>query len=102
MGMNLSPNLEGELARAAGRWGISAELLIREAIERAVDYDGWVIRGSREGLAQIDAGEVLTHEAVVVRILYGAQQWPCSTSPLEAFFRHQDGGWRLVGLQRLP
>lgn len=64
MEVNLSPGLEGKLARGAGRRGISSELLIREAIERAVDYDDWFIREVEKGLAQIDAGQVLTHEAV--------------------------------------
>ena len=37
MEVNLSPDLEGKLARAAGRRGVSADVLIREAIERAVE-----------------------------------------------------------------
>ena len=64
MEVNLSPDLEGQLARAAGRRGISADVLIREAIERAVEYDDWFIREVEKGLAQIDAGQVLTHHAV--------------------------------------
>ena len=64
MEVNLSPDLEGKLARAAGRRGISADVLIREAIERAVDYDDWFIREVEKGLAKIDAGQVLTHNAV--------------------------------------
>jgi predicted transcriptional regulator len=47
MEVNLSTDLEGKLAQAAGRRGVSAEVLIREAIERAVDYDDWFIRESR-------------------------------------------------------
>jgi predicted transcriptional regulator len=68
MEVNLSPDLEGKLARAAGHRGVSAEVLIREAIERAVDYDDWFIREVEKGLAQIDAGQVLTHEAVGARL----------------------------------
>ena len=64
MEVNLSPDLASELARAADRRGISAELLARRAIERAVDYDGWFLREVDAGLAQIHAGQVLTHEAV--------------------------------------
>ena len=63
MEVNLSPDLENKLARAAGRRGISAELLIREAIERAVDDDDSFIREVEKGLAEIDAGQVLTHDA---------------------------------------
>jgi predicted transcriptional regulator len=66
--VNLSPDLEGKVSRAAGRRGISAELLIREAIERAVDYDDWFIREVETGLAQIEAGQTLTHDAVGTRL----------------------------------
>ena len=68
MEVKLSPDLEGKLERAAGRRGVSTELLIREAIERAVDYDDWFVREVEKGLAQIDAGQVLTHDAVAARL----------------------------------
>ena len=68
MDVTLSPDLEGKLVRAASRRGVSAEVLIREAIERAVDYDDWFIRAVEQGLAQIDAGQVLAHDAVVARL----------------------------------
>jgi len=44
MEVNLPPDLAGKLARVAGRREVSADVLIREAIERAVDYDDWFIR----------------------------------------------------------
>jgi predicted transcriptional regulator len=68
MEVNLSPDLEGKLAQAAGRRGVSADALIREAIERVVDYDDWFIREVEKGLTQIDAGQVLTHDAVGARL----------------------------------
>lgn len=68
MEVNLSPDLASKLARAADRRGISAELLAREAIERAVDYDDGFLREVDAGLAQIDAGQALTHEAVGTRL----------------------------------
>jgi predicted transcriptional regulator len=37
-------------------------------IERAVDYDDWFIREVEKGLAQVDAGQVLTHDAVGSRL----------------------------------
>jgi predicted transcriptional regulator len=60
--------LEGKLARTADRRGVSAAVLIREVIERAVDYDDRFIREVAKGLAQVDAGRVLTHEAVGARL----------------------------------
>ena len=57
-----------KLARATGRRGVSAGVPIREAIERTVDYDDWFIREIEKGLARIDAGQVLTHDAVGARL----------------------------------
>jgi predicted transcriptional regulator len=68
MELNLPPELETKLARAADRRGIAAETLAREAIERAVDYDDWFTREVEKGLAQINRGEVLTHEEVGARL----------------------------------
>jgi predicted transcriptional regulator len=68
MEVKLSPELESKLVRAAGRRGVSADVLIREALERAVDYDDWFIREIEKGLAQVDAGQVLTHEDVGRRL----------------------------------
>ena len=68
MEVNLPPDLVGKLARAAGRRGVSADVLVREAIERAVDYDDWFIREVDKGLAQIDAAQILTHDAVGTRL----------------------------------
>jgi hypothetical protein len=42
---HLPLELEGTLVAAASRRrGVSAEVLAREALERAVDYDDWFIR----------------------------------------------------------
>jgi predicted transcriptional regulator len=68
MKVNLSPDLASKLAREADRRGISTERLAREAIERAVDDDDGFLREVDAGLAQIDAGQVLTHEAVGTRL----------------------------------
>jgi predicted transcriptional regulator len=61
MEVNLSPDLASKLAREADRRGISAERLAREAIERAVVADDGFLR-------EVDAGQVLTHEAVGTRL----------------------------------
>jgi predicted transcriptional regulator len=68
MELHLSPELEGKLAQAADRRGVSVEVLAREALERAVDYDDWFLREVETGLSQIDAGQTLTHDAVGARI----------------------------------
>jgi predicted transcriptional regulator len=68
MELNLPPDLESKLARAADRRGVPAEALVLEAIERTVEYDDWFLREVEKGLAQIDRGEVLTHEDVGTRL----------------------------------
>ena len=68
MKLNVPPDLETKLARAADRRGMAAEALVIEAIERAVEYDDWFLREVEKGLAQIERGEVLTHEDVGARL----------------------------------
>ena len=68
MEVNLTPDTEAKLARLAGESGRDAETLAREAIERLVDYPGWFIAEVEKGLAQVDHGQVLTHEDVGARL----------------------------------
>jgi hypothetical protein len=46
--LNLPPDLQERLARVAGRRGVSVDVVIREAIQRAVD-DDWFIREVERG-----------------------------------------------------
>ena len=64
MELHLPLELAGKLAAVASRRGVSIEALAREALERAVDYDDWFLREVETGLAQVDAGQALTHDAV--------------------------------------
>ncbi len=68
MELHLPLELEGKLAAAASRRGVSVEALAREALERAVDFDDWFLREVETGLVQVDAGQTLTHEAVGERM----------------------------------
>ena len=47
---------------------MSVEVLAREALERAVDLDDWFLRELETGLAQINAGQTLPHDAVGQRM----------------------------------
>ena len=64
----LSPDLQAKLARIARERGTDAQALAREAIERLVDYDDWFVREVEKGLAQIERGEILSHEEVGARL----------------------------------
>jgi predicted transcriptional regulator len=68
MELNLPVELEGKLAAAASRRGVSVEALAREALERAVEYDDWFLREVETGLAQAEGGQTLSHEAVGTRL----------------------------------
>ncbi len=68
MVVHLTPDLEAKLARVAAERGRDAETLATEVIERFVDYDEWFISEVEKGLAQIERGEVLTHEEVGARM----------------------------------
>ena len=68
MEIHLNPDLQAKLARLAAQQGRNTEALAQEAIERFVDYDEWFIGEVEKGLAQIEQGEVLTHEEVKTRI----------------------------------
>jgi predicted transcriptional regulator len=68
---------------AADRRGVSVEVLAREALERAVDYDDWFLREVETGLAQIDAGQTLIHNAVGARLAKkrAADRTPVADAP---------------------
>jgi predicted transcriptional regulator len=68
MNVSLDPAVHAKLLRLAAERGRDAEVLAREAIERFVNYDEWFINEVEKGLAQIDRGEVLTHEQVGSRL----------------------------------
>ena len=64
MELHLPLELEGRLAAAASRRGVSVQVLAVEGLERAVDYDDWFVREVETGLDQVTAGPTLSHEAV--------------------------------------
>jgi len=68
MDVSLNPAVEAKLARLAAECGRDAETLAREAIERFVNYDEWFVKEVEKGLAQIAAGEVLSHQQVGSRL----------------------------------
>jgi predicted transcriptional regulator len=68
MEVRLLPEVQAKLDRMATQSGRDTESLVREAVERLVDYDEWFIREVEQGLAQIERGEVLEHEEVGARV----------------------------------
>jgi predicted transcriptional regulator len=68
MEVHLRPELHAKLTRLAAVEGRDADTLVQEAVERLVDHDQWFISEVERGLAQIERGEVLTHEEVGARL----------------------------------
>jgi len=68
MEIQLTPELQAKLDEVAAQQGRDAQSLVREAVERLVDYDQWFVREVEKGLAQIERGEVLEHEEVGARL----------------------------------
>ena len=64
MEVNLSPELEATLNRKAAQQGRDSQSLLREAVERLVDYDEWFIREVENGLAAADRGEFVEHDQI--------------------------------------
>ena len=64
----LTPDLEDKLSRLASTQGRDATELVVEAVERLVEYDAWFVAQVDKGLAQIEAGQTLSHEEVGSRL----------------------------------
>ena len=64
MEVRITPELETKLARLSAERGQDVQALVREAIERLVDYDEWFLREVEVGLAAADRGELMDHEDV--------------------------------------
>ena len=68
MEVKLTPELEAKLDGIAAQQGRDAQSLVKEAVERLVEYDEWFVREVEKGLEQIEHGEVLGHEEVGARL----------------------------------
>ncbi len=64
MEVNLPPELEARLNRKAAQQGRDSASLVREAVERLVDYDEWFIGEVEKGLAAGGRGEFIEHEEI--------------------------------------
>jgi predicted transcriptional regulator len=64
MEVDLAPDLEAKLTRLAAEQGRDTRALVREAVERLVNYDKWFFREVEKGLAAADRGELIDHEEI--------------------------------------
>jgi predicted transcriptional regulator len=64
MEVDLTPDLEAKLTRLVAEQGRETRALVREAVERLVNYDEWFVREVEKGLAAADRGELTDHEEI--------------------------------------
>jgi predicted transcriptional regulator len=68
MELDLTPELQAKLDEVAAQRGRDAKSLVKEAVERLVDYDAWFIREVEKSLAEIERGDLLEHDEVGARL----------------------------------
>jgi len=56
--------MQTKLDRMATEQGRPAEALVKEAVERVLDGEGWFFRQVEQGLAAAERGEFIEHEDV--------------------------------------
>ena len=64
MEVQLTPDLHAKLTRLAAESGRDTQALMREAVERFVDYDEWFRGEVDRGLAAADRGDLVDHDEV--------------------------------------
>jgi len=64
MEVEFTSDQQVKLARKAAAQGCAAEALVREAVDRMLDYDEWFVREVEKGLAAADRGEFMEHSDV--------------------------------------
>ncbi len=64
MEVELTPDLQAKLTRLALEQGRDTQALVREAVERLVDYDEWFSKEVERGLTAAERGEFIDHEKV--------------------------------------
>lgn len=68
MEVHFSADLQTKLSRLASEQGRDSETLVKEAVERMVNYDECFLAEVDKGLAQIESGQTLSHEEVGARL----------------------------------
>ena len=64
MEVDFTPDLQAKLTRLAAEQGRDTKAIVREAVERFVDYDEWFLREVEKGLAAADRGEFIEHDEI--------------------------------------
>ena len=68
MEVHFSPDKEARLRDFASRTGKDAAQLVKEAVDRMLEYDARFIEAVKEGRAAARRGDLLEHDVVVERV----------------------------------
>ena len=68
MELHLTPELQAKVNQTAAENNSGAEEYVQKLVEHYLDHDAWFRQKVKNGLAQLDRGESLTHEEVGTRI----------------------------------
>ena len=64
MELNLTPEIEAKLNELAQRTNRGTDELLEEAVDNLISYNEWFEQRVREGLADIERGDVVPNEEV--------------------------------------
>ena len=64
MEVQFSPDQQARLSSIAAEQGRATEALVRDAVERFLNYDAWFLGEVDKGLAAADRGEFVEHDVV--------------------------------------
>jgi predicted transcriptional regulator len=68
MELHLTPELQAKVNQTAAENNRGAEEYVQQLVEHYLDHDAWFRQKVKNGLAQLDRGEFLTHEEVGTRL----------------------------------
>lgn len=74
MEMQFTPTTEAKLSALALQTGRSRDALIRDVVERSLDYEAWFLAKVDRGLAAADRGDVVPHSTIKAEIKAWAEQ----------------------------
>jgi len=64
MNVHFPEELQEKIDRAAAAQGCDSESIVREAVERSLNYDQWFFREVENGLAAAEIGDFVDHDEV--------------------------------------
>ncbi len=64
MEVNFTPDLQTKLSRLAAQRDCMLETLVKEAVDRLIDYEDWFLKEVDQGIAATHRGEFIAHSEI--------------------------------------